>query len=123
MVFQWIGVGDSSITDNVNYYYEVMSFGLKNARATYQRLMDKVFQGLIGRDVEVYVDDIMVKPNSCDQHIKDLEEVFEALRQTNIRFNPEKCTFSVEGDKFLRFMLTHQGIEANPDKCRAITKM
>jgi len=68
------------MTDDVNYYYEVMSFDIKNVRATYQRLMDKVFKGLISQCVEVYVDDIVVKSDSCDQHIKDLEEVFEALR-------------------------------------------
>jgi len=58
--------------DGANYFYEVMSFGIKNAGATYQRLMDKIFKGMIVRSVEVYVDDIKVKSNSCDQHIKDL---------------------------------------------------
>jgi len=110
-------------TDGANYFYEVMSFGLKNARATYQRLMDKIFKGMIGKSVEVYVDDIVVKSDSCDQHIKDLQEVFDALWKTNMRLNPEKCVFGVEGGKFLGFMLTHRGIEANPDKCKAITEM
>jgi len=104
------------VTDNANYYYEVMSFGLKNFGATYQRLVDKIFKGLIGQCVEAYVNNIMVKSNSCD-HIKDLEAVFEALKRTNMRLNPEKCTFGVEGGKFLGFMLTHPGIEANMDKC------
>lgn len=89
-----------------NYYYEVMSFELKNARATYQRLMDKIFKGLIGRAVEVYVDDIVVKSNYFEQHLKDLDEVFKALRGVNMKLNPEKCTFGVEGGKFLGFMLT-----------------
>jgi len=111
------------MTDSGNYYYEVISFGLKNFRATYQRLMDKVFKGLIGRCIEVYVDDIVVKSDSCDQHIKDLEEVFEALRWKNMRLNPEKCTFDVEGGKFFGFMLTHRGIKANLDKCRTIVEM
>jgi len=110
------------ITDITNYYYEVMSFSQKNVGATYQRLMNKVFRGMIERNVEVYVDDIVVKSNSCDQHIKDLEEVFQALRRMNMRLYPEKCVFSVEGGKFLGFMLTHQGIKANPDKCRTITE-
>ena len=73
------------MTDGGNYYYEVMTSGLKNAGATYQRLMDKIFKGLIGQCVEVYVDDIMVKSDSCDQHIKNLKEVFEALRRTNMQ--------------------------------------
>jgi len=88
------------VTDDANYYYKVMSFGLKNARATYQWLMDKIFKGLIDWCVEVYVDDIVVKSNSCDQHIKDLEEVFEALKRTNMRLNPKKCVFRVDGGKF-----------------------
>jgi len=108
---------------NANYYYEVMSFGLKNAGAAYQRLMDKIFQGLIDRCVEVYVDDIVVKSDSFDQHVADLDEVFRALRGANMKLNPEKCTFRVEGGKFLAFMLTYRGIEANPDKCRVIVDM
>jgi len=85
------------MTADANYYYEVISFGLKNAGATYQRLMDKIFKGLIGRVVEVYVDDIVVKFNSFEQHLKDLDEVFKALRGVNMKLNPEKCTFGVEG--------------------------
>jgi len=100
-----------------------MSFNLKNAGATYQRLMDKVFKGMIDWNVDVYVDGIIVKSDSCDQHVKDLEEVFEALRRTNMRLNLEKCALGVEGGKFLGFMLTHREIEANLDKCRTITKM
>jgi len=106
-------------TDGANYFYEVMSFGLKNAGATYQRLMDKIFKGMIGKSV----DDIVIISDLCDQHIKDLQEVFDALRRTNMRLNPEKCVFGVEGGKFLRFVLTHKGIEANPNKCKAITEM
>jgi len=111
------------MTADTNYYYEVMPFGLKNAGATYQRFMDKIFKGLIGRAVEVYVDDIVVKSDSFEQHLKDLNEVFKALRGVNMKLNPEKCTFGVEGGKFLGFMLTHRGIEANPDKCQAILNM
>jgi len=65
----------------------------------------------------------LVKFDSCNQHIKDLEEVFEALRRTNMSLNPEKCAFDVEGGKFLGFMLTYRGIEANPEKCWTITEM
>ena len=97
------------VTIDANYYYRVIPFGLKNAGATYQRLMDKIFKALIGRCIEVYVDDIVVKSDSFEQHVKDLEEVFEALRRTDMRLNPEKCTFGVEGGKFLGFMLTTGG--------------
>jgi len=87
----------SFMTFDANYYYEVMTFGLKNARATYQRLMDKIFQGFIDRCVEAYVDDIVVKSDSFDQHVEDLQEVFKALRGANMKLNPKKCTFGVEG--------------------------
>jgi len=111
------------MTDDANYVYKAMSFGLKNAGATYQRLMDKVFKELIGRSVEIYVDDMIVKSVSCAQHIQDLNQVFNALRAVGMRLNPEKCVFGVEGGKFLGFMLTNRGIEANPDKCQAIAEM
>jgi len=65
---------------DANYYYEVMSFSLKNVGATYQCLMDKIFKGLIGRAVEVYVDDIVVKSDSFKKHLKDLDEVYKAPR-------------------------------------------
>jgi len=100
-----------------------MPFDLKNVGATYQRLMDNVFHGMIGRSVEVYVDDIVVMSNSFEQHIQDLQEVFQALRRYQIRLNSDKCAFGVEGGKFLGFILTHQGIKANPEKCKVITEM
>jgi len=100
-----------------------MPFGLKNAGATYQRLMDRVFQPLLGKTVEVYVDDIIVKSPNVQQHSADLAQVFKALRTYNIRLNPEKCTFGVDGGKFLGFMLTQRGIEANPEKCQTIIDM
>ncbi|XP_068492144.1 uncharacterized protein [Phaseolus vulgaris] len=111
------------MTAETNYYYEVMPFGLKNAGVTYQRLMDKIFKGLIGRAVEVYVDDIVIKSDSFEQHLKDLNKVFRALKGVNMKLNPKRCTFRVEGGKFLGFMLTHRGIETNPDKCQAILGM
>jgi len=110
-------------TDTANYCYKVMSFGLKNAGATYQRLMDKVFKNQIGKNMEVYVDDMIVKSGEVEKHLEDLEEVFARIRKYKIRLNPEKCVFGVRGGKFLGFMLTNRGIEANPDKCEAIMKM
>jgi len=111
------------ITDDANYFYRVMPFGLKNAGATYQRLMDKVFSHLTGHCVEVYVDDMVVKSPSHHQHAEDLEAVFSALRQYNLHLNPDKCIFGVDRGKFLGFMLTQRGIEANPVKCKAIIEM
>jgi len=111
------------IIDDANYFYEVMPFGLKNAGATYQRLMDKVFSRLMGKCVKVYVDNMVAKSPSHLQHAQDLSTVFSALRQYNLRLNHEKCVFDVDRGKFLGFMLTQRGIEANPKKCTAIIEM
>ncbi|RDX63123.1 hypothetical protein CR513_58484, partial [Mucuna pruriens] len=83
------------ITDGGAICYKVMSFGLKNAGATYQRLMDKIFLGLMGKDVEVYMDDMVVKSDKGEDHCKALEQVFEMLRKHQLRLNPEKCSFGV----------------------------
>ena len=111
------------ITNDANYFYKVMPFSLKNAGATYQRLMDKVFSHLMGKCVEVYVDDMVVKSPSHHQHAQDLSAVFSALRQYNLHLNPDKCVFDVDRDKFLEFMLTQRGIEANPEKCNVIIEI
>jgi len=90
------------IIDDANYFYKVMPFGLKNAGATYQRLMNKVFNHLMSKCVEVYVDDMVVKSPSDLQHAQDLFTVFSMLRQYNLRLNPEKCIFGVDRGKILR---------------------
>nr|KYP58731.1 Retrovirus-related Pol polyprotein from transposon 17.6 [Cajanus cajan] len=113
----------SFITDHANFCYRVVPFGLKNTGATYQRLMDKVFHQQIGRNMEVYVDDMVVKTTSAEGHAVDLVEVFSQIRKHNMHLNPEKCIFGVQGGKFLGFMITKRGIEANPEKCRAIIQM
>jgi len=111
------------IIDDTNYFYKVMAFGLKNVGETYQRLMDKVFSHLIGKCVEVHVDDMVVKSQSRHQHAQDLSAVFSALCQYNLRLNPDKCVFGIDRSKFLGFMLTQRSIEANPEKCKAIIEM
>jgi len=73
--------------------------------------------------MKVYVDDIIVKSDSVEQQANDLAEVFQQIRKYDMCLNPEKCVFGVEGGKFLGFMLTSRGIEANPDKCRALETM
>ncbi|GAU41760.1 hypothetical protein TSUD_13610 [Trifolium subterraneum] len=110
------------MTESGNYYYNVMPFGLKNAGATYQRMMNKVFRGEIGDMLEVYMDDMIVKSHEEVDHTIHLRKVFEQARKVNMRFNPEKCTFGIQAGKFLGFYLTERGIEANPDKCRAFTE-
>jgi len=73
--------------------------------------------------MKVYVDDVVVRLDSLEQHVRNLEEVFAAIRKYNMRLNPDKCVFGVTSENFLRFMLTHIGIEANPYKCRAVMVM
>nr|KYP35142.1 Retrovirus-related Pol polyprotein from transposon 17.6 [Cajanus cajan] len=111
------------ITDSANFCYKVMPFSLRNAGATYQRLMDKIFRRQIGTCFEVYVDDMVIKSTSAGDHLKDLVTIFEEVRRHHMRLNPAKCTFGVAGGKFLGFMLSKRGIEANPDKCQAIINM
>jgi len=111
------------ITETCNYCYKVMPFGLKNAGATYQRLMDKVLAPMLGRNVQAYVDDMVVSSQERGRHTADLEELFATISKYRLKLNPEKCVFGVEAGKFLGFMLMERGIEANLDKCAAIIAM
>jgi hypothetical protein len=111
------------MTNTCNYFYNVMPFGLKNAGATYQRLMDRVFSEQIGKNLEVYIDDMVVKTTEEGEHDQDLGDILASVRKYNMRLNPAKCSFGVQSGKFLGFMLTNRGIEANPDKCQAIIDM
>lgn len=111
------------ITSQGPYCYQVMPFGLKNAGATYQRLVNQMFEKQIGRNVEVYVDDVFVKSKEEEDHLDDLKETFNTLKQYSIKLNPSKCVFEVSSRKFLRFMVSQRGIEANPEKVKAILKM
>ena len=89
------------ITNMGLFYYRMMPFGLKNARATYQRLVNKVFKPLIGHTMEVYVDDMITKSRELRDHVKHLEETFELLRRYEMKLNPEKCAFRSARVKFL----------------------
>jgi hypothetical protein len=100
-----------------------MPFGLKNAGATFQRLMRKALGAQMGRNAEAYVDDIVVKTRESHTFIEDLEEMFANLRRVNIKLNPAKCAFGVPSGKLLGFLVSHRGIEANPDKVKAIKEM
>ena len=100
-----------------------MPFDLKNACASYQRLMNKMFAQQIRRNVQVYVDDMLVKSRRKEDHLDDLREMFDTLRSYNMRLNPSKCTFGVMVGKFLGFMVSQRGIEANPNKILAIIEM
>ena len=100
-----------------------MPFGLKNVGTTYQRLVNHMFRPQIGRNVEVYVDDMLVKSQDEGRHLDDLQETFDTLRQYHMKLNPSKYAFGVSLGKFLGFMVSHRGIEANPDKIQAILDM
>ena len=82
-----------------------------------------MFRPQIGRNVEVYVDDMLVKSQDEGKHLDDLQETFNTLKQYNMRLNPSKCAFGVSSGKFLGFMVSHKGIEANPNKIQAILNM
>ena len=110
----------SFITSQGLFRYKMMPFDLKNAGATYQRLVNHMFRPQIGRNVEVYVDDMLVKSLDERKHLEDLQETFDTFRQYNMKLNPSKCAFGVSSGKFLGFMVSHRGIEANPDKIQAI---
>jgi hypothetical protein len=101
----------------------MMSFSLKNAGATYQRLVNKMFRDQIERNVEVYVDDMLVKSIRAAGHIADLRETFKTLRSHKMKLNPAKCAFGVSSRKFLGFMVSQRGIEANPEKLSAVLEM
>jgi hypothetical protein len=111
------------MTNICNYFYNAMPFGLKNAGATYQRLIDRVFSEQIRKDLEVYIDDMVVKTTDTGEHDLDLGDILASVRKYNMRLNHTKCSFGVQSGKFLGFMLTNRGIKANPDKCQAIIDM
>ena len=113
----------SFITSQGLYCYKVMPFGLKNAGATYQRLVNRMFSKQIGRNMEVYVDDMLVKSREELPHLDDLKETFTTLKQYQMKLNPTKCVFGVASGKFLSFIMSQRGIEANPEKVQAIINM
>ncbi|KAL0355694.1 UNVERIFIED_CONTAM: Retrovirus-related Pol polyprotein from transposon [Sesamum radiatum] len=113
----------SFITSDGTFCYVAMPFGLKNAGVTYQRLVDKIFRPQLGRNMEVYVDDMLVKSKNAHDHVEDLNETFAVLRRYRLKLNPRKCAFGVSGGTFLGFMVTQRGIETNPDKIKAILDM
>ena len=113
----------SFVTSQGLFCYRVMPFGLKNVGATYQRLMNRMFAPRIGRNVQVYVDDMLVKSQREEDHLEDLRETFDTFRSCIMMLNLGKCAFGVTAGKFLGFMVLQRGIEANLDKIRAIMEM
>ena len=100
-----------------------MPFGLKNAGSTYQMMMTKMFEAQMGKNIEVYIDDMAVKGKIVSEYIGDLTNIFKILREHKLRLNASKCSFGVGSSKFLGYMVTHRGIEVNPDQVKAINSL
>nr|GEW42531.1 reverse transcriptase domain-containing protein [Tanacetum cinerariifolium] len=105
------------------YCYTKMPFGLKNAGATYQRLMDKAFESQIGQNIEVYVNDLVVKSYTEAEMMSDIEETFRTLRKVNMKLNPKKCEFGLAEGVFLGYVVTPEGIKPCPDKTAAVLQL
>ncbi|GJZ56216.1 putative nucleotidyltransferase, ribonuclease H [Tanacetum coccineum] len=110
-------------TEEGVFCYTKMPFGLKNAGATYQRLVDSAFKEQIGVNLEAYVDDMVIKSRTEQDIIKDVEQTFSTLRRINMKLNPKKCSFGMEEGKFLGYIVTSEGIRANPEKAKAVMDM
>nr|GEX76467.1 reverse transcriptase domain-containing protein [Tanacetum cinerariifolium] len=108
------------ITNQEIFFYTKMSFSLRNARATYQRLVNKAFHKQIGRNLKVYVDDLVIKSRTKDEIVRDIEETFKTIREINIKLNPKNCTFRVEEGTFLEYKVSTKGLKVCPDK-RGVT--
>nr|GEZ21271.1 reverse transcriptase domain-containing protein [Tanacetum cinerariifolium] len=105
------------------YCYTKMPFGLKNAGATYHRLVDKAFDSQIGRNIEVYVDDLVIKSHTEAEMLRDISKTFRTLRKINMKLNPKKCTFGAVEGMFLGYMITPEGIKPCPDKTEAVPQL
>ena len=113
----------SFVTMQGTYCYHVKPFGLKNAGATYKRLVNRMFQKQISTTMEVHIDDMLVKSTTVELHITHISEAFQILRNYNMKLNPANYAFGVSAGKFLGFIVNHRGIEANPDKIKAVLDM
>jgi len=100
-----------------------MPFGLKNAGATYQRAMIAMFHEFIHKIVEVYIDDILIKSKSKEDHVKDVKTMFERMKQYKLRIKPQKCVFGVSSGKLLGHIVSRRGVEVDPKKIKAITEI
>ena len=106
-----------------NFYYTVMPFGLKNVGATYHCTMTAIFHDMMHRELEDYVNDIVMKSKRLEEHVQILRGIFERYRAFKLRMNPLKCAFRVSSGKFLGFLVHNKGIDVNPAKATAITTM
>ena len=106
-----------------NFYYTMMPFGLKNAEATYQRIMTAIFHDMMHCELEDYVDDIVVKSKNQEDHVQILRKVFERCQAFKLRMNPLKCVFGASFGTFLDFLVHNRGIDVDPAKTTTIATM
>ena len=111
------------LTPTRNYHYKVMPFRLKNAGSTYKRMMTRMFKSQLGKNIKVYIDDMVVKSKLEAKHLGDLRNIFEILRKHNLHLNASKSSFGVSSGKFLSYVVTHRGIKVNLDQIRAINNL
>nr|KAJ0216727.1 hypothetical protein LSAT_V11C300147310 [Lactuca sativa] len=110
-------------TDHGTFCYTKMPFGLKNAGATYHRLVDSIFAKQIGWNIEVYVDDMVIKSPNEEKMLQDIEETFKTLEVAKMKLNLAKCTFGVEEGQFLGYYVTRQGVQPSPSKVDEFIEM
>ncbi|XP_077248956.1 uncharacterized protein LOC143888427 [Tasmannia lanceolata] len=111
------------ITEWGTYCYKVMPFGLKNAGATYQRAATTLLHDMMHKEVEVYVDDMIVKAKTREEHVVSLRKFFQRIQKYQLRLNPNKCVFGVTSGKLLGFLVSQRGIKVDPQKIKAIQEM
>ncbi|GJQ94985.1 reverse transcriptase domain-containing protein [Tanacetum coccineum] len=105
------------------YCYTKMTFGLKNGGSTYQRLVDKAFDNQVGWNIEVFVDDLVIKSHTEAEMLRDINETFRTLRKINMKLNPKKCTIGAVEGMFLGYMITPEGIKPCPSKTEAVLQL
>ena len=111
------------VTQWGTFCYKVMPFGLKNAGATYQHAMVALFHDMIHHEIEVYVDDMIARSQTEEEHLDHLQKLFDRLKLYKLRLNPNKCTFGVRSGKLLGFIVSDKGIQVDPAKVKAIQEM
>jgi hypothetical protein len=105
------------------FCYQVMPFDLKNAGATYQRMMQNCLGSQIGCNIQVYIDDMVITTQKEESLISDLKETFDNLNSYKLKLNRTKCSFGVSTGQLLGFLVSARGIEVNPEKIQAILMM
>ena len=111
------------VTQWSTFCYKVMPFGLTNVDATYQCAMVDLFHDMIHYEIGVYIDDMIARSQTKEEHLDHLHKLFEILKKYKLRLNPNKCTFGVRFGKLLGFVVSGKGIGVNPSKVKAIQEM